>query len=146
MTITNEIHWCEGLFLQPHHLQHMQRQVLAKFSSQYRLRWRYPYGVVDAKVSDDQLENMRISFDSLHVMMPSGIEVKVPDNAVLPSLDIKEAFASSGGPLTVSLGVPLWSSSGGNAIERESEQDWRAKRLYHLRGRPDHHLPGHAAL
>jgi len=132
MTIQNEIHWCEGLFLQPHHLQHMQHQLGTKFSSQHRLQWRYPYGIIKAKVSDDQLENMRISFDSLHVVMPSGIEVNVPDNTVLPSIDIKEAFASSSGPLTVSLGVPLWSSSGGNAIEKGPEQDWRSKRLYRV--------------
>jgi len=132
MTIKGEIHWSEGLFLQPHHLQSMQRQILEKFTREHRLRWSYPYGVIESKVSDDQLENMRVSFDRLRVVMPSGIEVNVPDNATLPSLDIKEAFASSGAPFTVSLGVPLWSPSHGNVIEKDTEQDWRAKRMYHV--------------
>ena len=112
MTIKGEIHWSEGLFLQPHHLQSMQRQILEKFTREHRLRWSYPYGIIETKVSDDQLENMRVSFDRLRVIMPSGLEVSIPDNATLPSLDIKEAFASSGAPITVSLGVPLWSPSG----------------------------------
>jgi len=132
MTIESEMHWCEGLFLQPHHLQYMQRQILGKFARERRLCWSHPYGVIEARVSDDQLENMRVSFDRLRVVMPSGLEVNVPDNATLPSLDIKEAFASSSGSLTVSLAVPLWSPSRGNVIQSGAEQDWRAKRTYGL--------------
>lgn len=132
MTIQGDIHWCEGLFLQPHHLQYMQRRILGKFTREHRVRWRYPYGVIEARISDDQLENMRVSFDRLRVLMPSGVEVDVPDNATVPSLDIKQAFASSGVPLTVSLGVPLWSASRGNVIEKDTEQDWRAKRMYRV--------------
>jgi len=132
MTIQNEIHWAEGLFLQPQHLQYMQRHFFEKLNREHRMAWRYPYGVIEAKVSDDQLENMRVSFDRLQAVMPSGVEVNVPGNAKLPSLDIKEAFAASSTGLTVSLGIPRWSSSSGNVIEKGSEQDWRAKRLYQV--------------
>ena len=132
MTIKGQIHWCEGLFLQPHHLQYMQSRIVEKFARERRLCWNYPYGVVEAKISDDQLENMRVSFDRLRVVMPSGLEVNVPVNAHLPSLDIKEAFASSSSPLTVSLGVPTWSNSRSNVIEKSSEEDWRVKRRYRV--------------
>ena len=125
MTIKGQIHWCEGLFLQPHHLQSMQKYMLDKFTIERRLYWNYAYGVTEAKVSDDELENMR-------VIMPSGLEVNVPDNADLPSLDIKEAFASSSGSLTISLGVPLWYASRANVIEKSTEDDWRIKRLYRV--------------
>ncbi len=131
MTIKGQIHWCEGLFLQPHHLQTMQRYILENFTRERRLCWSYPYGVIEAKVSDDQLENMRVSFDRLRAIMPSGLEVDVPDNAHLPSLDIKEAFASSSGPLSISLGVPVWYPSRGNVIEKGSE-DWRTKHTYRV--------------
>jgi len=97
-----------------------------------RLRWTHPYGLIEARISDDQLENMRVSFDRLRAIMPSGLEVSVPENATLPSLDIKEAFTSTAAPLTVSLGVPLWSPSRGNVVEKGTEQDWRVKRLYGL--------------
>jgi predicted component of type VI protein secretion system len=108
MALEGEIHWSEGLFLQPHHLQIMQRNVIEKFTRQGRMFWSYPYGVIETKISDDQLENMRVSFDRLRVIMPSGLEVNVPDNANLPSLDIKQAFASTSGALTISIGVPVW--------------------------------------
>ncbi len=130
MTIEGEIHWSEGLLLQPHHLQIMQRNIIEKFTRQSRLFWSHPYGVIEAKVSDDQLENMRVSFDRLRVIMPSGLEVNVPENTHLASLDIKEAFASTSRALTISLGVPVWYPSRGNVIESGDDQDWRAKRTY----------------
>jgi type VI secretion system ImpJ/VasE family protein len=132
MTKKGQIHWCEGLFLQPHHLQFMQKDIVDRFVQERRLGLSYPYGVIEARISDDALENMRVSFDRLRAIMPSGLEVDVPENTNLPSLDIKEAFASSGGPLTVSLGVPLWSPSQANVIERGAGEDWRAKRTYML--------------
>jgi type VI secretion system ImpJ/VasE family protein len=132
MTIKGQIHWCEGLFLQPHHLQFMQRDMLENFAWERRLNLHYSYGVIEARLSDDELENMRISFDGLRAVMPSGLVVRIPDNTDLPSLDIKEAFASSSGPLSVSLGVPLWSASHGNVVEQDSGEDWRAKRTYRV--------------
>jgi len=110
----------------------MQSRIIEDLTRGRRLYWNYPYGVVEAKISDDQLENMRVSFDRLQVIMPSGLEVSVPDNTHLPSLDIKEAFASSSSPLSVSLGVPTWSPARGNVIERGTEGDWRVKRRYRV--------------
>jgi type VI secretion system ImpJ/VasE family protein len=132
MTTKGQVHWCEGLFLQPHHLQFMQKDIVEKFIQERRLVWSYPYGMVEAKISDDELENMRVSFNRLRVIMPSGLEVDVPDNTNLPSLDIKEAFASSSGSLTVSIGVPLWSPSQANVVEKSAGEDWRTKRTYKL--------------
>ncbi|MHC4354750.1 MAG: type VI secretion system baseplate subunit TssK, partial [Planctomycetota bacterium] len=132
MAIEGEIHWCEGLFMQPHHLQTMQRNVQRRFARQSRMVWTYPYGLIEAKISDDQLENMRVSFDRLRAIMPSGLEVNVPDNAHLPSIDIKKAFASASGGLTISLGVPVWYRSRGNVVEKGDDLDWRAKRTYRV--------------
>jgi len=130
MEICGHIYWHEGQFLRPHHLQYLERSIYDRFSQERRLAWKYPYGVMEAKVSDDALENHRISFDRLWAIMPSGLEVRIPGGASLPTLDIKQAFASSGGALTVSLGVPLWQSSGKNVIDPDSKEDWRSKRTY----------------
>jgi len=132
MAIEGDIHWSEGLFLQPHHLQIMQRNFRESFARQSRLIWSYSYGLIEARISDDQLENMRVSFDRLHAIMPSGLVVNVPDNTDLPSIDIKQAFTSASGRLTISLGVPIWYSSRANVIDRGGDQDWRAKRTYRV--------------
>jgi len=81
-----QIHWQEGLFLQPHHLQRMQKSLRDEIAAERRLAWPYPYGVVEARISRDELENMRIRFERLRAIMPSGLEVSFPENAELPSL------------------------------------------------------------
>ncbi len=120
-----QVHWHEGLFLQPHHLQAMQRQLLEQSITERRLAFPFPYGLIDAKISADALENMLVRFDRLRVVMPSGLEVSVPDNAELPALDIKQAFASGSGSFGLSIAVPLWYSGRGNTIETTGKDDWR---------------------
>ena len=124
------IHWHEGLFLQPHHLQRLQKTLLDGRGEERRLTWSYPYGVVEARISHDELENMRVRFDKLRVVMPSGIEVSFPENAELPSLDIKQAFASSGGSVYIMLGVPLWFDRRTNVVPPGQVADSRVKVLY----------------
>jgi type VI secretion system protein ImpJ len=126
------VHWHEGLFLQPHHLQVMQRQMLESIASERRLRTAYPYGVLEASLSSDALENMSVQFDRLRVIMPSGVEVNVPDDADLPALDIKKAFSSGSGSFRVSLGVPIWYSGRANVVDSAAGDDWRTKRLYRV--------------
>ena len=84
-----EIHWHEGLFLQPHHLQRMQKSNHDQLSIERKLNWAYPYGVLEARLSRDELENMRVRFERLRAIMPSGRIVNFPESAELPSLDIK---------------------------------------------------------
>ena len=127
-----EIHWSEGLFLQPHHLQRMQRHLATRVADERRRFTPYPYGVVEARLSRDELENKRVRFDRLHVVMPSGLEVSFPENAELPSLDIAQAFAKGSGSFNVSLGVPLWQNARANTVGTDAAADTRAKLLYRV--------------
>lgn len=145
MTMRGQIHWHEGLFLQPHHLQLMNRQIFEQIVQARKLSWSYPYGLVESRISTDELENLRIRFDRLRVIMPSGIEVNVPETTDLPPLDIKKEFTSNSGSFTISLGVPIWYDSRGNTIEMKTTSedeaggtggvggdDWHTKRLFRL--------------
>ena len=132
MSPGGQVHWEEGLFLQPHHLQLMQRNIVEASAAERRLLCSYPYGLVEAKLSRDALENMLVQFDRLRVIMPGGLDVNVPDNADLPALDIKESFKTSSGFISVHIGVPLWQASRGNTIDRSSTDDSRIKRLYRV--------------
>lgn len=127
-----QVHWYEGLFLQPHHLQFLQRNSLEAAAAERRLSWAYPYGLLEAKLSADALENLIVQFDRLRVVMPSGLVVSFPDNANVPALNIKQVFESSSNPFQILLGVPLWYASRGNAIETGDQEDWRIKRLYRV--------------
>jgi type VI secretion system ImpJ/VasE family protein len=137
--MSGPVHWHEGLFLQPHHLQTMQHHLLERFGAERKLGYVFPHGVVDMKMSADALENMLVRFDRLRVIMPSGLEVSFPDNADLPSLDIKAAFEASSNPFTVSLAVPLWYATRANAVDSAAGNtgaaagggaEWRVKRVY----------------
>jgi type VI secretion system ImpJ/VasE family protein len=126
------IHWQEGLFLQPHHLQRMQKSIEDELASERRLGWPYPFGVIEARLSRDELENKRIRFDKLRAIMPSGVEVNYPASAELPSLDIAQAFSKGAGSFTISLGVPLWQNSRANTVPIAQDSDTRVKLLYRV--------------
>jgi type VI secretion system protein ImpJ len=124
-----QVHWYEGLFLQPHHLQCMQHGLVETFSSERRLAWAWPYGLIRARLATDALENMLVQFDAVRAIMPSGIEVDFPSTADLPALNIKSIFEATSSPFNVLLGVPLWYASQANALEHGAA-DWRVKRMY----------------
>jgi type VI secretion system protein ImpJ len=126
-----QIHWHEGLFLLPHHLQRLQRSWHDSLATERRLKWAYPYGLIEARLSTDDLENMRLRFESLHAIMPSGQEVHYPRDAELPVIDIKQAYESRG-RFAVYLGTPLWFNARANCMNPGTTLDSRAKILYRV--------------
>jgi len=133
MSTREHIHWEEGLFLQPHHLQFMQRRILEDVREERARFCPYPYGVIESVISRDELANSLVRFDRLRVIMRrSGIVIDVPGNTDLPPLDISKALQSSGRPIMISLGVPLWYPTRGNAIEGAVPQDGTINRLYRI--------------
>ncbi len=126
------IHWHEGLFLQPHHLQAMQRGIGGQLVFERGLARAHPYGLVECELSADELENLHVRFRKLKAIMPSGVVVDVPGNAAPPSLDIREAFKTAGTGLNVYLGVPLWYASRANVVDHDDPAPWRTKSLFRV--------------
>jgi type VI secretion system protein ImpJ len=124
------IHWHEGLFLQPHHLQLAAREQAQALSRERRLHLEYPYGVLECRVASDGLENNLVRLDKLRAVLPSGLEVDVPGNADIPALDIKRTLANNPSGFTVSVAVPVWQSTRANTIEAIGGGDVRVKRIY----------------
>ncbi len=125
-----QIHWHEGLFLQPHHLQRFQKSMLDAVADSRNLTFPYPYGVVEMSLNYDELENKRLHFRKLRVLTRGGLEVDVPKNADLPIIDIKKAFEERPGGFAVALAVPLWVDDRANTIEPGLRSDPRAKLIY----------------
>ena len=75
MAKLGHVHWHEGLFLQPHHIQLMQHLLGEQGAGERRLAWAYPYGLIEYRLSSDALENMLVQFDHLEVVLPSGLVV-----------------------------------------------------------------------
>ena len=106
--MSDYIHWREGLFLQPHHLQQFQRGVHHRIEQVARLGGSHPHGVIDMELAEDDLENFQVRFRKLHVLLPSGTLLRFPEEADLPVLNIKEAFTSGKETLLIHLALPLW--------------------------------------
>ena len=126
------IHWHEGLFLLPQHFQTLHQGVLEQFGSERRLAWAYPYGVIDGKLSYDDLENFRIRFERLQVVMPGGVHLSYPENTDLPSLDIREAFAANPKGFTVYLGLPHRFPERANVLDSDELASARVKIRYRV--------------
>jgi type VI secretion system ImpJ/VasE family protein len=124
------IHWHEGLFLQPHHLQVTQRQLQVEIRAARTLLKPFGFGVIEARLSHDDLADGRIRFERLKAIMPSGQEVSYPEDANLPALDIKAELARGGGALEVLLAVPLWTNNRANAFRPGERIDSRTKLVY----------------
>lgn len=120
--------------MQPHHLQWAQRCQHESLASARRLTFPYPHGLIESRISGDALENMLVRFDRLRAVMPSGVEVNVPEDADLPPLDIKREFEGSSKGFTIELGVPLWYASRGNTLDGGATGggDWRDKRMFRI--------------
>ena len=75
----------------------MQKGIEEELSSERRLGWPYPSGVIEARLNRAALANKRVTFDRLRAIMPSGLEVHHPTAAELPSLDIAQVFSRGSG-------------------------------------------------
>ncbi len=124
------VHWHEGLFLQPHHLQVMQRQMQQDIRASRSLLQPFSFGVIEGRLSPDELADSRIRFERLRAIMPSGQEVSFPEDANLPALDIKAAMVRASGPVEILLAVPLWARNRANAFRQGESADPRNKLLF----------------
>lgn len=128
----SSIHWHEGLFLQPHHLQTMQRNVYRTIFNERRYSLAFPYGVISARLALDDLEDHRIRFDRLHVALPGGAIFRFPEEADLPTLDIRAALRERQRDFMILLAVPLWMDERPNAVDFGAPPNQRVKVLYRV--------------
>lgn len=90
----------------------------------------YGYGVIECRLSQDDLADGRVRFERLRAIMPSGQEIAFPDDTSLPALDIKTELARGAVSLMVLLAVPLWAKNRANSFRQNERPDPRVKLLY----------------
>ncbi|NOY76018.1 MAG: type VI secretion system baseplate subunit TssK [Kiritimatiellaeota bacterium] len=115
------IHWHEGLFLQPHHLQQAQLSITTQIVERLKNVCQYPYGLIAADLNIDALESFIIQFNSICAVMPSGRTVLFPGNSELPAKNIKTAYEKRHERMTLYLALPIYSSAEGNTDESLGE-------------------------
>lgn len=126
------IHWHEGLFLRPQHLQLLDRQVSERIAYDRTLSTPYGYGVIESKLSYDDLEDFRVRFEKLEVILPDGSIINYPENTDLASLNIRQAFVDNPKGFTVYLALPLWHGQRGNVLESGEVEEVNVKTRYRV--------------
>src|SRR5262249_12817275 len=106
---TPAVHWYEGMFLRPHHFMTAQRHWLSLADQGERFDLHYNWGLRAVTLDLDALANARFVVRALRARLRDGTLVTLPDDGVLPALDLKPAF-ERGNTLTVYLAVPVFNS------------------------------------
>jgi predicted component of type VI protein secretion system len=104
------MHWEEGLYIQPQHLQTLQRQALQRAAVERRLLTPFPYGVVRAELDRNALSiqgGARVEYRELHVVMRNGWVVEQGRNATVRPLQFSGELGGDA-RLTVYLVVRKW--------------------------------------
>jgi type VI secretion system protein ImpJ len=110
------------MFLRPQHFLAAQRYSFAQDSLSHRWDQHYNWGLRSIELNLEALRNSRFVVVSLEARLRDGTLVVIPDDGVLPDLDLKKIF-SGRSEVTISLGLPILQSgkanvaSDGKAVE-----------------------------
>src|SRR5690606_8601170 len=96
----------EGMFLTPQHFQAHERHTEIEHRRLTHWTQHHSWGLKKIDIDEDALANYRLVIRAMEARLPDGTSVDVPNDAVLPTFDLKEAF-SKAGQLTVHVAVPL---------------------------------------
>jgi type VI secretion system protein ImpJ len=102
-----EIHWSEGMFLRPQHLQLFARHVAGQVADASRRAQPFFWGVSEIEVADDQLEGGTFALQRFAAILKDGTAVQLPTNLKVSPRSFKDAMATTDGRLQVWLGVPV---------------------------------------
>ena len=87
------VHWHEGLFLQPHHLQAADRYWSEALQTSEQWDLQYNYGVRRLEFSREAIGNYQFQVNVCHARMKDGTLVALDPGQEPDRVDLKEAFA-----------------------------------------------------
>lgn len=99
------VHWHEGMFLWPQHMQLAERFLFAEMHVAQRWDVHYGWGLRSLDLDEGALANHRFVIRSLEGRLRDGTLVALPEAGRLGALELKDAFARNN-ELTVYLGLP----------------------------------------
>ena len=89
MRFDEMVHWSEGQFLQPHHLQRLQSSLEQLSRSQRELAMAFPCGFCDLELDTEALKSRRIVIRRFSAVLPDGQEVSMPGNCNVEPLTLE---------------------------------------------------------
>jgi type VI secretion system protein ImpJ len=101
------VHWHEGMFLRPHHLQAATRHAWQLGSLGDKWDLHYNWGLRSIELDAAALANHRLVIGALKARLRDGTLVSIPEDGSLATVDLKPAFEQKP-TLDVFLGVPVF--------------------------------------
>ncbi|MGL4550450.1 MAG: type VI secretion system baseplate subunit TssK [Gemmataceae bacterium] len=110
------VHWEEGMFLGPQHLQAAGRFEANRRHLLARAATRYNWGIVSLELNKDALKNHRIEVLSLRAILRDGTFVDLPNDGPIPAADFRAGLEQAS-PLRAWLAVPTMQPGRANATD-----------------------------
>ncbi|MBE6422174.1 type VI secretion system baseplate subunit TssK [Succinivibrio dextrinosolvens] len=113
MRFDGQVHWSEGLFIQPQHLQQMQININSLIRAQRKFSVPFDYGFYDLELDPEALTTRRVVIKRFSAVMPDGTEISMPGNCNVETLEL--SLENSGQTeVDVYLTVPTLSTTESN--------------------------------
>ena len=128
MNFWPEVHWSEGQFLRPHHLQAAFRQAETARSSATEAVHPYGWGFLSVDLAHDAIENGLVDIRACELRLQDGTFVKVPENCTIDPREFKKKLDKTTGALAIYFGVPEVQTVRANVQDPGAELDGRNPR------------------
>ncbi len=122
MNSWTEVHWSEGMFLRPHHLQAGQRWFENLVRTGLDSTRPYCWGFGALQIAADPLENFTLRLDRCDLRLKDGTWLRIPDNTEVDPLNFKDALDQAQGHLEIFFGVPTFQEVRANSVSLENPE------------------------
>ena len=85
-----EVHWSEGQFLRPHHLQAAFRQAETLRTATADAIHPYGWGFLSLDLAQDAIENAVVEVRACELRLRDGSYVRVPENCLVDPREFKK--------------------------------------------------------
>jgi type VI secretion system protein ImpJ len=122
MTFWTEVHWSEGMFLRPHHLQSGQRWMETVVRSGLDAMRPFGWGFAQLNVAPEPLENFTLRLDTCVARLKDGTWLHIPENTEVPPLNFQDELEAAGGSVDIFLGVPQMQEVRANTVNLQEPE------------------------
>lgn len=122
MTLWTEVHWHEGMFLRPHHLQAAERRLATLLRATLDSACAFGWGFVELELAAEPLQTHTLRIDRCQARLKDGTWVSVPENTEVAPLNFEAALDAGGGAVELLFGVPQMQAVRPNSISLENPE------------------------
>lgn len=130
MIFREMVHWSDGLFLQPHHMQQLQNSMIDVQQKSFMLSTFYTYGLIDFKIDEEALEGMRFVVKKLSAVMPNNLSVSMPGNLNITPFTFEPTEYINDEHIMVYLAIPHYKDTDANLSYNDNERVYSTKEMF----------------